>query len=73
MSKLNGIAGEIKRIKDAVEIGDFEVAHSIEDALYASFLYWIVEPTSCITPEVVIDMARKILASKEIEFPRWTS
>ena len=47
--------------------GDAEVAHSMEDEMYRMFVEWVsntgtVEQTQ---------MAKELLKTKEINFPRW--
>ncbi len=61
---LDEVANAVRRIDEIKD--DYEAAHAAEDKLRADFIWYVAE--SC--PEEMSNMAREILKTDEIEFPR---
>ena len=59
-----------KRVNDLKEmIGDAEAAHSAEDKLYRDFLEAIA--AGDLAGDEAVKVAKVVLKTKKIDFPRW--
>lgn len=61
LDKVTNAVCRIEEIKD-----DYEAAHAAEDKLRSDFIRYVAESG----PEELSNMAREILKTDEIEFPR---
>jgi len=49
--------------------GDYEVAHSMEDELYAEFILFVSK--SDLVPKHIQEMAELVLTTKDLDFERY--
>lgn len=52
-----------------------EAAHGLEDKLREDFLCWLIEPTTTAlhSRDHIVELAKLVLSTSEIEFSRWTA
>jgi hypothetical protein len=60
------VEARVREVRDMAERGDFEMAHSLEDQLYADVLEAIADGYADTAA-----LASEALLTKEIEFDRW--
>ncbi len=57
----------IDEVRYFARLGDAEAAHATEDALRRDFIKWVSEGEATNAQEI----ARMILSTDDIDFPRW--